>query len=404
MLLLFLIAIDTLIINLDLAKELAEKNNPSYKISALLYTQGKLGVARSVATNIFNPSANVSYSEIAPYKGYSFTLGLDQPVFDLGNTAKLLQSNFSMRAKKYSKEEAKNSLFYTVEVCYLSALKMQKLLEVREKTVERANENLRVVQHKMELGEASRLDLLNAMVYLDRSKLELTEAKKDYEVSKRVLLNVIGIYEDTELSLAPVKIEEEYHLLPLDTLLQISMKRRPKIKATKEEVKEAKLGFWGSFLSFLPQVSYKWRFQYDSEEWPSKFSEIHAGASKSQGWSGVMGINLFTYPLDVWTYKTELNKKQLNLLSEELTLLKELKEAWLELNTAIENLELAKTMLQTAEEADRLAQKQYELGLISSLDMFKAEAERLDAELTYISTLYNYRLAKTKLEFITGGK
>jgi outer membrane protein TolC len=407
----FLISMDTLKINLEQAKQMAIESNPSYRTDVLSHTHSKLGFYKNLGSNILNPTAAISYSEIEygmfqPTKGYSFDFSLTQPVFDPMQATGLLQSKISANATNSLREESENWLYYQIENYYLSVLKAQKLVELRKKAIERAEENLRLAQKKVELGEVSRLDLLNAEVYLNRAKLEHSTGRKNYGLASRILLSALGILEKCELLLEPVAAIRDWKqampLPSLDSLVAIALEERSCIRAEKEALKGSRIGFYGSILSFLPQVSFKWLWRYNTEEFPERFSEIRDGATKSSGWSGSVGINLFTYPFEVWQSKTTVSKSNLALLSKKLLVVKEVKDTWLECAEVDENLKLAKSMLLSAEEGEKLAKTQYELGLISALELFRASTDRLDAEITYTSAMYDYKLVKTKLQYVTG--
>ncbi|MCK4307135.1 TolC family protein [candidate division WOR-3 bacterium] len=401
---------DTLKINLEQAKQMAIKSNPGYKIDALSHTYSKLGLYKKLSSNILNPEVSVNYSEVESpdamlysAKGYSFNFSLNQRVLDLGQVTSLLGSKFEKNANGALREESENRLFYEVESCYLSVLKSQKLVELKEKAVERANENMRLVSKKLEVGEASKLDSLNAEVSLNRAKLDGSGARKNYELAKRILLNALGIFEERELLLESVKeVRVIREPLLLDSLVASALEERPSVKAEREALKGGKLGFYGSILSFLPAISFKWWWGYRTEDFPERFSEIRDGANKSSGWNGSIGLNLFTYPFEVWQFKTALDKAKLSLLSKELNIVREVKDAWLLGEEAHRNLKLAESMWLAAEEAYKLSKHQYELGLISALDFFRVAEDKLDAEISYVNTKYDYKLAYTRLQYVTG--
>ncbi|MDD2890682.1 MAG: TolC family protein [bacterium] len=410
LILLSLIAADTLHINLRQAKEMAIKTNPAYKIDALSHTQSKISLYENLSSNILSPSlsgnynySNPGYGIFEPIKGYYFNFSLTQPVFNVSQTASLLQSGINKNAAGYLRKESENQLNYQVESCYLSVLKSQKLFDLRKEGVERADENMRLVQKKLYLGQSSKLDSLNAEVQVAKAKLNYFTSKKDFKVAERFLLNVIGVYRDCEIALEPVETEgKEYAIPPLDSIVEIALKKRPSIKAASLELQESRVAYYKNVLSFLPQVSFKWLWGYGSEEFPQDISEIRDNASKSTGWQGSVGVD-FSYPFEFWQSKTTLDKSKLDFLNKRLILAKEIESIWFGYYEIEENMKLAENMFLAAEESDRLAKTQYELGVISAIDLFKVSTDRLEAEITYTNALYDYRLIYTQLQFLIGG-
>ncbi len=407
---LLLLVGDTLKINLEQAKEMALESNPAYRMESLGGKYNKLGFYECLTSNILNPTIGVTYSDatfgdqsFAPSKGYNFNFSLNQPVFDLGEVATVLQSKSNVNASEASLQEAKNGLYYQVEARYLSVLRADNLLRMQQKALERAEENMRFVTKRLELGKASKLDLLNAKVYLNRTKLNLFTSRRDFQITKRILLNTLGIWRQCELLLEPVEAEEqEFELPELDTLIEKGFENRPKIRVAREEVKQSQLGFWGSLCSFLPRVSFRWLWNYNTGEFPEHFSTIREEAIKSSGWYVTADLNLLSYPLVSSKMKTVLEEAKLRLLQERLSIVQEIKEAWLDCLTMDENLELARSMFEAAKEGNTLAKTQYKLGLITTLDLFQAETDLLDAEATYVSAQYDVKLAKAKLRYVIG--
>lgn len=400
---------DTLMLDLETAKQMALEGNILYNATKLEHSYYGLDLYGEMSSNILNPSISVTYSD-ATYeqfptfseKGYNFSLSMEQPVLDIGEAASVLQSKSNYDASTASLEEAKNALFYQVEAYYLGVLKTEKLLLMREMAIKRAEENMRFVSKRLELGQASKLDSLNAEVYLNRSKLNLTSAKKDYQIAKRLLLDYLGYGYQCELILQPVEIEDEHEPLDVDSLISLSLEVRPKIKAVEKELSNAQLGFWGSTLSFLPRLSFKWLWNYNTENFPDDFSTITDEATKTSGWYASATMNLFTYPLDVAKMKNILEKTRLNLLNERILVIKEVKEAWLDFVTMSENLNLARSLYEAADEGNKIAKLQYNLGMISTLELFQAENDFLDAEVTHVSAQYDYRLSRAKLRYVVG--
>ncbi|MBI4722828.1 MAG: TolC family protein [Candidatus Stahlbacteria bacterium] len=394
---------DTLHINLEQAKQLAVKANPEYKIEVLSNAYNKLNFYETISSNILTPEIQGDYSESDHSDDYKFEFSLNQPVFDVQQVMSILQSKSAMCASGNLREEAKNKLFYAIESYYFSVLKTQRLVELRQKAIESASENMRLVEKKLRVDKASLLDSLNAEVELNRTKLDYSRSRKNYELAQKTLLSALGIYQ-CELILEPVEMEKPYTLLPLDTLIGIGLKKSPLIKTAQEEVKQNRLSLCTGITSLLPQLSFRWLWTYTTNTLPTSFSEIKDAAVKSSGWGGTLRVNLFSYPLEVGKAKTALSKSELNLLNQRLQVAKTVELAWLECREASGNLTLVKSMFSAAEEATRLAKSQYEIGLISALDLFRVTTDRLEAEITYVATIYDYMLAKTKLQYAVGGE
>jgi outer membrane protein TolC len=388
---------------------MAFKRNLEYKVHTLTHTYSKLGVCKKIGSLILNPKVVAKYSgvEYPPQyfspKGYAFVFFIEQPVLDISLYANILESKFEKDVYKELKEEAKSELSYLVESAYLNVLKTQELVKLKKEAIIEAEENMKVVQKKIEIGEASMFDSLTAEVYIRRSKLNYLRTCKDYEKAKEKLLSLIGISNDCELLLEPVKLDTTYKFPSLDTLVIISLENRHSIKASGKKLRQSQISFYKSLFSLFPKLTFKWSWANWMKEFPDNFSELREGGVESSGWEWDVGIGLFIYPFEIWQAKTNIDKNKQLLLKEKLNVLSQIKTTWLEGKESLENIKLAKAMLSVAEEANRLAKTQYELGIISALDLFRANIERLNAESSYIKSMYDYLIVRAKIQFITGG-
>lgn len=401
---------DTLRIDLQGALDMAVRSNLDYRVQALSNTASRLNFYESVTSYLPSPMLQATYSAyetryggITPWEGYVVDFSITQPIFSVQKLASVWSGKADLAGSSASLEEAKNSLAYEVESLYLSVLRASKTLEIQSSGLKRAEENLRLIETKERLGQASRLDVLNARVTLNQSKLALANAQKTLNITRRLFLNVLGIRGMPELLLdPPPSPTPEMDLPPLDTLLAAAFERRPSITSLEQMVGAANTGFLGEILSFLPSISFKWSWQYQGEELPS-FSEFRDEALQGSGISAALSFDPISYPLQVQKRKTTLDQAKAELKSQKLVVAKEVQEAYLIYRTGVDNLELAHLTLDAAREGEGLAKAQYRLGLIRPLELFDAETRLLNAEADYLSALYDLHLARSGMRYAVGG-
>lgn len=402
---------DTLQINLQGAIDLAIRNNLDYKVQALSRTTSRLDFYDRVTSCLPEPLLQASYSEyetrfggITPWEGYLIDFSVTQPIFNFQRFASVWGGKADLDGSSAALEEAKNSLVYQVEGLYLGVLKSAKTLTMQESALRRAEENLRLIETRMRLGQASKLDVLNAQVSLNQSKLARANAHKSLKVANRLFLNVLGISTDRELLLEPpAQPDPSSELPPLDVLIDRALEQRPSIRSLQYQVREANTGFFQQVLSVLPTVSFKWSWQYQGEDLPS-LGEFRDEALEGSGLTAGLSFNPVSYPLEVTKMKTSLDRAKTELRRERLLVAKEVEEAYLTYGTGVENLELAHLTLDAATEGEQLAKAQYRLGLIKPLELFDAETRLLNAEADYVSALYDLHLARSGLRYATGAE
>jgi len=90
---------------------------------------------------------------------------------------------------------------------------------------------------------------------------------------------------------------------------------------------------------------------------------------------------------------TEKTEDTLNLLYQ----------AWIDLDLARRNVQLAKDEVTSAEEDQRLFHTRYLVGKSIALEDFDATVKMFQARLALLEAIYKYRLAQARLTFASGG-
>ncbi len=401
---------DTLRLTLDDAVQMAVRQNMDYRIQSLSHTNAKLGFADRVSDYLPQPVLQGTYSEYEtqysqgiPWKGYYVDLSLSQSIIDLRKLASIWGGKMDLDGSGAALEEARNSLSYDVENLFLMVLKETKNLEIKESALKRALENMRLIEAKERLGQASRLDLLNASVAHNQSMLSLVAAQKNLKIAKRLFLNVLGLPTSRELTLEPPPVPAQREELPaLDALIEDAHRQRPALRSDSKKVASANTDYLGQLLSFAPNLSYRWSWVYQGEEFPGP-GRFQDEALKGSGLSAGLTFNPISYVLGVQRSKTALDIAKTELARRRLLVRKQVEEAYLTYTSASDNLELARVTLEAAGEGEQLARVQYSLGLIKPLELFDSETRLRNAEADYLAALYDLQLARSGLKFAVGG-
>lgn len=114
----------------------------------------------------------------------------------------------------YSQNIFKNKAALLIENSYFEALKQQKLLEVKDKAVERGAVQYELAQAAYEVGAKSKDDMIIAKTYYDATIMSRELQLKDYNVALIELKKNINMDLDEEIKLVEVEanINEEYEL------------------------------------------------------------------------------------------------------------------------------------------------------------------------------------------------
>lgn len=409
-------------LSIDKAVSLALSKNLTLKQNQVQAKSSKTSYFQSLTGYLPQPSIQLSYSNAkasiplnqpglppvytSSNKGYQVYLSLDQSIFDPERLLSIWQQRGQKRYSYYELTEKERDIVLQVKSAYLNALKTRKIISERKKALQRAKENLEFVTMRYNLGSASRIDLLNAKVEKGQAELNLEKAKSDKEIADRTILNLLGIEEKTPLELEEVKEPTpSAKVPPLDSLILTALRERPLVRGALANFHAAKGNFWYRTLSFLPHVRFGWYSSYTSEEkFPGSFSEFWDNSTRSSGLYLSINFDFMSYPFYVLNSKYGVKSQEISYKMTRLEVIKDIEDTYRNYKTARHALGQARLIKAHAEEALKLAKGQYQLGSISSLQLFDAESRYLEAELSWISSFYDYYIAKESLNRAIGSE
>ena len=83
-------------------------------------------------------------------------------------------------------------------------------------------------------------------------------------------------------------------------------------------------------------------------------------------------------------------------------IVRDVRAAWLQANTAYQRIEVAAELLKQANMALQLAQTRYQLGLSSIVELSQAELQQTSAAIDNTNAQYEYRLSLATLDYQIG--
>ena len=399
-----------LTLTLEKAVEMALKRSPvlqqsyySKQIStfSLINSTGDLLASASITGNYtnFDYFSDQSALFINPPEYYSINAGIETKAFSPTALWSVLNAYNNRIISILQYEYTRNQLIFQVKSEYLNALRNKHLLEVSKKALERAELYYRLTKEKLALGSATKLDLLKAEVQMKKAKLDILNAERAYKTSLYNLLKLIGFGLKSEVLLVDVQIVDTMiYLPPLHEVEEMALKYNHTLKEVKTQYNNKKIDLAYDFLSIIPSVTFGYYWDYGGSNRPSSINTF----SDKRGWSISLSFNLLSYPINILNGYYYKKQKEAYYKTTLFEVIKNVRDAYMELRNSLESLSLSKSSLQQANEAYNLAKEQYALGKISILDLLDVEESLKTSEVSYIETIYNLEIAKEKLNFQTG--
>ncbi len=412
-LLLSLTVPDTL--TLEQAQTLFFQQNPDLQALQLQTRWAGQNWARSLSTWAFPQfQASYQYQNLrrepetpgfgfleTPPEWHSLTLQLEQTLWNGYSLAHVLDRWWEYRKTQEQARQTRNQLVLTLYQTFLEGVEGQEALALAVLQVQRARETLEQVKQRQALGDASRVEVLQAELQWQQARLDSLQAVQRHRQALQKLAQLLGmehpspswvLLPDTAASPSPEGWLQN---------LRARLRQHPEIRQAQWSLQQGRTGFWFTVLSFLPTVKYGITWSYGDEAFPAwqRFQDQH---TRTRGWYVSLVFPFHTYPWDVALQKTSWDLAATQARRAWLQRWTEVQNALSAYESAQEGLQLAKTGLTLAQESFRLARAQYQQGLISEVELLNAQEKLKQAELQHLQAQTQYRLALYHLKLAVG--
>lgn len=249
-------------------------------------------------------------------------------------------------------------------------------------------------------GKNPKADYLREEAELARAKRSINNDYQAYNISLLNLKEVMGLNLGSPITISdPLEYTENRQTLN-DYLLKAKI-YRPELSGAKAFIKEEEANKMVRKSSYLPQLSLYGGSSNITGASPDGNERGHWG-----GFLGVMGgITVFDSGYrrsQLKISRIEVDKAQINYKAIELKIAKEVSKAWIELETAKNNVKLIQTEIISAQEDARLLHERYLIGKAISLEDFDAKVKLYQAKLSLYQAIYEYLVSLARLKAACG--
>lgn len=307
-------------------------------------------------------------------------------------------------------------------LAYYQVLVAKEQLRLQQTQIERIEKNLAETEKRQQAGLVDDYDVLQLRVQLSNQKPQLIEAEYGVAEAYRNLKLAIGLpfqmdfevvgelneFDITSASavseanrdIKSVDQQNEYSYTKYETANEANVEFRGDINVLEASMDLKDREITAVKSRFLPTLSATYNLQWNSAA--KNFLEQN---SRFQ----TLGLNLslplfegFKRNADVQRVLIEKKDLDEQLRSATLSGQNEIASASEDLNMAFETASARKIALEQAREGYNRAQKRYNNGLGSQLEVLEAEVQVRQAEVNYALMVFNYLSAKAQYDLATG--
>ena len=400
-------------LTLEQAEQIAVQNHPQIQAAINVATVAKeqvrqtrsayyptaTGDATGVnAENNSRISAGALNSPLV-FGKYANGVSVDQLVTDFGRTHELVKSsNQHAQAQEERVVTSREDVLLAVDRAYFNVLKAQTLLRVAQETVSERQLVVDQVNAEYQSKLKSGLDLSFAQVDLSQAQLLLIQAQNNLQASFADLSVALGYSDQRTFQLADEPTPAQP---PADwaELIQQAMRDRPELISQRLDV--------GSAQSYATAERDLW-FPTISAAGVAGLAPVRADGLDSTRYAAagfnvnipIFNGHLFSALRNEANAQARAQQQYLRDLQNRIT--RDVRTAWLNAQSAYQDLSVTEQLLAQAQKALELAQSRYKLGLSSIVELSQAQLNETQAEIGEASAKYDYQTDFAVLNYQLG--
>lgn len=330
------------------------------------------------------------------FNSYSTGATLNQNIYDFGKTAaqvKIQRLNYDSSLSDL--EDVSEQIIFNVRQTYYGVLQAKRNRDVSAETVKQFELHLKQAKGFFEVGTKPKFDVTKAEVDLSNSKLNMIKAENAVRIAVANLNNAMGVLDAPEYEVEDNLSFKKYEIT-FDDAISKAYQNRPdlqsiivKRQAAESSIELVKKGYY-------PVLTGTAGYDYAGNSLPLE-----------GGWNigATLSFPLFSgfltkYQVD--EAKANLNVLRANEESVKQTVFLEVQKAYLSLKEAEDSIPTAELTVQQAQENFEIANGRYAAGVGNPIEVTDAEVTLVNAKLSYIQALYNYKVSQASLEKAMG--
>jgi outer membrane protein TolC len=326
---------------------------------------------------------------IGPFSYFDVRASATQRVFDWKSIEKYRSSVIGENVAQHNLKDARDLVVLATGNAYLQAIAGVARVETAQAQVDTAKAlyNKAVVQQQA--GVAPAIDTLRAQVEYQTRQQQLIAATSDYAKQKISLARIIGLATRQEFELADKSPYQAFPIPDLETSVQRAYTFRSDYKAAHDRLVAAQLELSAATAGYYPSLDVAANF--------GEIGSTPGGVLPTYALFGTLNIPIFQGGKvhgDVLKAEATLRQAQAQMADIRAQIDQDIRNALLDLKSSSDQVEVAQSSVNLAEQALTQSQDRFSAGVTDNLEVVQAQEALASAHENLISSLYMHNLAK----------
>lgn len=331
-------------------------------------------------------------SVVGPFNYFDLQAELTQSVLNITARDNVRASRDQLRALQLETADARNLVVLAVGGAYLQVIAAKARLASAQAQLATATAILQQSQQQHAAGTLAVLPLDQNQVQQLTQQQQLTTLQNDLAKQKINLARMIGLRPDDNYDITDDVPFAAPPALDVQAAVAQALSQRTDLQAAAVELTVAQQQRAAASAERLPSASIA-----------ADYGVIGVNPSQSHGIFAVSGS--VSIPLwmggkaggDVEIANAAVLQRQAELEDARSEVEAQVREAYLDLQAAASQVDVAQRNLQTAHETLSMAQMRFQAGVINTVELVQSQQSVATAELDYINSVYAHNVAKLSL-------
>jgi outer membrane protein TolC len=381
-------------------KELAELlPSLSGRIQENVQTESLAALGFNKLLPLFAPPGGASaFPRVIPaFNYFDARVNLGQSLFNFKNLERERAANESEKAAKLGYKDAREMVVLAIGNAYLQAIAAGARVETSEAQVKAAQALSDKAADQKKAGLTPAIDALRAQVELQTRQQQFIVARNDLAKSNLSVARIIGLAPGQQFVLTEKAPYQAMTPLPLEIYLQRAYSGRSDYQSAMARVRSAELSRRAATAGHYPSLDLS-----------ANLGDIGVAPGQSNGtWQVNGGVQIPIFAgnrvhSDVLEADAQLKQARQQLGDLRGRIDYQVRTALLDLNAAAEQVDVARSSVELAEQALAQSQDRFTAGVTDNLEVVQAQEAVASAHETYIQSLYAHNLAKVELAYAIG--
>lgn len=348
-------------------------------------------------------------------ESFNMDIGADYTLFSgFSRTAALEQSRLGLEARGLDHQRQRQTVVFNVMSNYLTLIERQEQVLIQEENLESASQLLAQIEEFTRVGSRPISDLFQQQAQVAAAELALLQAQREVQLSEANLIQILQLDPFAEYEFSAPTVEDDDLVVQdymVSSMLERAFAQRRDLHALEYDIRAAQEGIRLARSSYWPTVSLSAGYGsgwYSAYQRPGEPNVSFIDQLNDRR-SGALRLNL-SFPIfdrfetrnNIQSARVQLENVRLDLEGLQQDVAVQVRQAYLDYETAQKQLQVTEAQLASAELALEAEQERYNVGSSTLVELSQVRADYVRAAGDRVSARYGLLFQQRLIEYYLG--